>query len=253
VADEPVYPPDGYGADRFFVAFSLDRDASAVVERTLRALEEAGHPVARIRLRDTIDLGQEMFRWELAVAGAGAVLGIHPFNQPDVQLAKDLASKAMSQKRGDVATDRDIASIDDEKRVAALVREWMGSARGGDYVGIQAYLAPNDATTARLQQLRGAIANTRPLATTLGYGPRFLHSTGQLHKGGPDSGLFLQLVDEPVHDVAVPETDFTFGALIRAQAQGDYGALKQRKRRVLRINLGREPLAGIATLIDVLD
>ncbi len=210
--------------------------------------------MAHIRLRDERDLGQEMFRWELAVAAAGAALGINPFDQPDVQLAKDLARRAMTQDAGEFeAAAADTISALDDQRVERALRDWIEGARQGDYASIQAYLQPSDSMTERLQQLRGAVSRARPLATTLGYGPRFLHSTGQLHKGGPDTGAFLQLVDEPKRDVPVPETDFTFGALIRAQALGDYQALKQRSRRVLRVSLGRDPANTISRLVKALD
>lgn len=253
VADEPTWPTDRYDPDRFFVGLSLDGDGANEVDSVLQALRQAGHPVARFKLRDESDLGQEMFRWEFAVAAAGAVLGIHPFDQPDVQLAKDLARQAMGPDGGkhQLAADETI-SVGDRNRVTTAVQHWLGGAGDGDYVGIQAYLAPGDAIGERLQQLRRAVSRSRPIATTLGYGPRFLHSTGQLHKGGPNTGLFLQLVDEPEQEMAVPETDYTFGALISAQALGDYRALRQRRRRVLRIHLGRDALAGLGQLIDVL-
>jgi transaldolase/glucose-6-phosphate isomerase len=135
----------------------------------------------------------------------------------------------------------------------SAVRDWIGRAGPGDYVALHAYLSAADRTTALLEQLRVLIRDHLHVATTLGYGPRFLHSTGQLHKGGPDSGLFLQLVDEPVTDVPVPETDYTFGQLIRAQAIGDYQALVQRGRRVLRVQLGRQAEPGLKAVVAAVE
>ncbi len=136
--------------------------------------------------------------------------------------------------------------------LAQALRAWLAQSRPGDYAAIQAYLAPADSTTAALQEIRLAVRNRLGSATTLGYGPRFLHSTGQLHKGGPNTGLFLQIVDKPEGDVAVPEADYTFGALITAQALGDLSALRQRGRRVLRVNLGRDVAGGLRRMAEAL-
>jgi len=135
--------------------------------------------------------------------------------------------------------------------VAEVLEKWIRQAKKGDYISLQAYLAPHLDVTEALQRLRFELLSRTQRATTLGYGPRFLHSTGQLHKGGPNTGLFLQIVDESEADLAVPETDYTFGALIRAQALGDYHALKQRGRRVIRVSLGDDVMAGIKQLEDV--
>ncbi len=256
VVDETPDSSEVYGADRFFVSHSLDGDAPDDLAPRLEALEAAGHPVARICLREKADLAQEMFRWEVAVAVAGAVLGIHPFNQPDVQLAKDLARQAMASQTQGSATPGDSAEdtvlTTEPQTLAQGLNAWLAAAQPGDYVAVQAYLAPTVQTTAALQSIRLALRDRLKLATTLGYGPRFLHSTGQFHKGGPNTGLFLQLVDEPEEDIPVPETDYTFGALIRAQAVGDYRALMQRERRVLRVNLGRDVAGGLARLAAAL-
>lgn len=254
VADEAIDAPDRYASDRFFVAVTLDEEPRAELDRALDALAAAGHPVMYTRLRDVVDLGQEMFRWELAVAAAGAVLGINPFDQPDVQLAKDLARNAM--RGGDQGLESEVGEtlhIASGTGLRSHLNGWLESANERDYIAIQAYLAPGSEMTKRLQMLRHRLREKRALATTVGYGPRFLHSTGQLHKGGPNTGLFLQLVDEPSQDLAVPETDYTFGTLIRAQALGDYSALSQRERRVLRVNLGKDPASAITQLTDALD
>lgn len=251
VADETIGPPEAYGDDRFFVYLTYVGDDDDEQARAVDALEAAGHPVVRIRLAEKEDLGGEMFRAEFAVAAAGSVLGIHPFNQPDVQVAKELARRAMVGES--VAGDVTEVSTTDGKGLVDAVVQWLGSASDGDYVAIQAYVAPTNATTRILQQLRLGIRDRFELATTLGYGPRFLHSTGQFHKGGPNTGLFLQLIDEPAGDIDVPETDYSFGKLIAAQSLGDYQALLARDRRVLRVNLGTDVAAGLAALGDALD
>ncbi len=239
IAGEPAIPAADYGGDRFFAALLLDGDENAELENRLDELEKAGFPVIRIRLADAYDLGREIYRWEIAIAAAGAVLGVHPFNQPDVELAKDLARKVMAPAPGAqraAPADEAIAAGDTPQALAGF----LAKAKPGDYVAIQAFLNPDAATERALEELRRAILEKTRLATTLGFGPRFLHSTGQYHKGGPNEGLFIQFVDEPDADLPVPETDLTFGRLIRAQASGDAQALGQAGRRILRINLGRD-------------
>ncbi|HZS50739.1 MAG TPA: bifunctional transaldolase/phosoglucose isomerase [Bryobacterales bacterium] len=238
VAEEPLGKVDSYGSDRFFVYLGLNGAADSALEEDLERVEKAGHPTARIQLAETADLGQEFFRWEMAVAAAGAVLGIHPFNQPDVELAKELARQEM--KRGGVSGGGAAAPAPQSGAMRAALDQLLSQARPGDYVAIQAYLPPDPATTKRLQVIRVQLRDRLRLATTLGYGPRFLHSTGQLHKGGPNTGLFLQLIDDPEEALPVPETDYSFAALIRAQAFGDYQALQQRGRRIVQIHLGRD-------------
>ena len=255
VANEAMASPEKYGADRFFVYLRLEGDESHEIDRQVAALEANGHPVARIDLGDKSDLGQEFFRWEMAVAAAGAVIGIHPFNQPDVQLAKDLAKKAMAdnaggKKRG--AMVKEEVSASDPAALQRAVSSWLGKSKARDYVAVQAYLNPTPEHSATLQVMRASLRDRLRLATTFGYGPRFLHSTGQLHKGGPNSALVLQIVDQPADSLAVPETNYTFDALIRAQAVGDFTALKQRRRRVLRVNLGSDSENGLRQLANVL-
>lgn len=259
IAGESIGDPGVYGSDRFFLSLALDGDSPSAAgppaPTPARTLEGAGFPVGQIRLADPYDLGREMLRWEIAVAAAGVVLGIQPFDQPDVQLAKDLARQAMAAPESDArgATTDDELRADEVERVARALAGLLGSARAGDYFSVQAYLAPGPAVTRAIDTLRVSVRDRLRLATTTGYGPRFLHSTGQLHKGGANNGIFLQLVDEPREDLAVPETDYTFGRLIRAQAMGDYQALVQRGRRVLRVNLGRDAEAGLARLHEAWD
>jgi transaldolase/glucose-6-phosphate isomerase len=253
VAGEPLGPPKVYGTDRLFVHFHLDGDDDADQQTKLDALENAGYPVIRITLSDRRDLAREMYRWEVATAAAGAVLGIHPFNQPNVEAAKKLAKQAMQSASGNGQADIDEIDGADADALARALGALFTEADSDEYFSIQAYLAPTDATDEALQQLVKALRDRLGLATTLGYGPRFLHSTGQLHKGGPNTILALQLVDTPGAAVPVPETDFTFRALIRAQAIGDYQALREQDRTVLRIQLGPDVQAGLRRLLDAVD
>lgn len=249
VAGEALGEPGVYGPDRVFVDFVTNGEAGNAGR--LAALEAAGHPVVRIRLSDRLDLAQEFFRWEIAVPAAGAVIGIQPFNQPDVQLAKDLARQAMKAGRSSPAagvSGSDPISAANESGLERAFGEWLSKAQAGDYIALHAYLEPRQETSAALDAIRLALRDRMRLATTVGYGPRFLHSTGQLHKGGPNTGLFLQLVDDAAADLAVPETDYSFGALIRAQALGDWQALTQRRRRVLRVSLGGDVVNGLERL-----
>lgn len=247
IAGEKLADPSTYGSDRFFVYLALDNEPDEDQVTALRELETAGHPVARIRLRDEYDLASEMFRAEMAVAAAGAVLGIHPFNQPDVQLAKTLAQEAMEGQAENVEPPVEVDGEDAEALVEQT-KAWLGTIRPGDYLAIQAYLPMAPSTDGVLQSIRADLHGRFRVATTVGYGPRFLHSTGQLHKGGPGSGLFLQIVDEPAVDLAVPEAHYTFGGLIAAQSVGDYQAMRQRDRRVLRVNVGGNRADGLAAL-----
>jgi transaldolase/glucose-6-phosphate isomerase len=247
VADEPLGAPAVYGRDRVFADFRLSGEAGE--ETKLAALEKAGHPVVRVRLADRLDIAQEFFRWEIAVPAAGAAIGIQPFNQPDVQLAKDLARKAMQEGAGKQApAGSEPVRAENEAELARAFAAWLGGARPGDYIAVQAYLEPKPETTAALEAIRLALRDSKKLATTLGYGPRFLHSTGQMHKGGPNTGLFLQIVDGAEPDLDVPETDFSFGKLIRAQALGDWQALTSRGRRILRVHVAADVRADLAKL-----
>ena len=253
VINEPKLEVDEYNRDRVFVGLFEQGDADQGLEDFLENLRKSGHPVIRIRLEDAYDIGQEIFLWEVAVASAGAVLGIHPFNQPDVQLAKELAKEAMSERsiHENEHMQRERIEVTDKTRLKKKLKSWIDQAQKGDYLGIQAYLAPNSKTTEILQSIRRALLKKTRLATTVGYGPRYLHSTGQLHKGGPNSGLFLQIVDEPEKDLAVPETDFTLAGLIRAQAQGDLEALRQRDRRVISVNLKQNVESGLHMIEEI--
>jgi len=251
VVGEPLGSPKVYGEDRFFVALLRDGDLPPELESGLAALERDGHPMARYRLPRATDLGGEMFRWEVATASAGAVLGVHPFDQPDVQLAKALAAEAMKEAaegRGGAGSGGGLTEVEAGAGAAAELGAWLAGVVAGDYLGIQAYLPPSAETTRGLRKLQARLQARTGLAVTLGYGPRFLHSTGQLHKGGPDKGRFVQLLDSPRADLEVPETSYSFGTLIRAQADGDAQALVQRGRKLLRLHLPADLPAALARL-----
>lgn len=243
VAGEDIAPPGEYREDRLFLSYQLEGDPDNGA--ALDALVAAGHPVIRITLAEREDLGGAMFAAEMATAAAGSILGIHPFNQPDVQVAKELARAAMAGELEGGAPIEAAAPTD-----ATRLGDWLAALPENAYLGLSAYVPMTGGSDRLLQSLRLHLRHLTGAATTVGFGPRFLHSTGQLHKGGPGAALFLQLVDDPAEDAAVPETDFTFGRLIAGQAEGDYRALQDRGRRVLRVNLGGDFRAGLETLVD---
>jgi transaldolase / glucose-6-phosphate isomerase len=238
IIDEPLLDAASYPSDRFFIGIMVQGE-EASIEDSMKELDEAGHPTVRIILEDKIGLGQEIFNWEVAVASAAAVLGVHPFNQPDVQMTKDLTKKMMLTEGTEEAPREKVETldIDDQDTLRDELTRWAARSMQNDYVSIQAYLEPNAETAEGLHKVRQSILTGFNVATSLDYGPRFLHSTGQLHKGGPNTGLFLQLIDEIVDGPSVPETDYTFGELIQASASGDYVALRHLERRILRIDL----------------
>ncbi len=244
IADEPIGDPSEYARDRLIIHISVEGDVDPY-GNLVEQLAGDGVPVVQISASNVYDLGQEMYRAEFATAMAGAVLAINPFDQPNVQLAKQLAKQAME---GGLDTG-EIASVAPDDTTA--IDGWLTGVSSGDYVGLQAYLPYG--FDAELASIRSAIRSVTNGATTSGYGPRFLHSTGQLHKGGANNGLFLQIIDEPAVVVAVPETDFTFNELVRAQADGDYQALVDEGRRVLRVNLGSDRSIGLNQLVRLFE
>ncbi len=255
VDGEPPGPPSVYGDDRVFVYLNVEGEADDRAASALQTLAEAGQPTMTLTLPDVWDVAAEFVRWEIAVAAAGAVLGIDPFDQPNVQESKDntrrlLGELADAGRLPDVAAApggrRTMVSVDDRGLSAAL-RELLSTVRPGDYVALQAYLPPAEPHQRILQGVRVLLRDRLRVATTLGYGPRFLHSTGQLHKGGKPSGVFLQLTCSQQQDLAIPGQPYTFGQLKQAQARGDLEALASRGLRVLSIDLGRDPLPGLTT------
>jgi len=244
VAGELTSDPAFSGEDRVFVRLQLAAEEDGNVERLLGELEQAGHPVVRIELGSPLELGAEMLRWEVATAMAGSILGVNPFDQPDVQLAKEMAKRAMAGETGGGAP----ATVPAAEAAAGPLDRWLGTVAPGCYVAVQAFLAPSEANAAALAALRSALADRLRVPVTTGWGPRYLHSTGQLHKGGPASGRFLQLIDRPEVDLPIPETGPTFGRLIAAQAAGDAAALAARGRAPLRLDLGAAPAEALAAL-----
>jgi len=252
---EALGGPAVYGADRLFAEIGLGSVAATSLARRLMDLAEAEHPVAGHELADEYGLGGEFLRWEIAVATAGRVLGIDPFDQPNVQESKDNTKRLLAGyiASGELREDlpegegRLAYPVRDEGLPAAL-EEFFAQARPGDYVALQAYVQPGEAVWEDLQTLRLGVREALKVATTLGYGPRFLHSTGQLHKGGPNTGLFLQLVGHDPVDVEIPGQPYSFSVLKRAQARGDLGALRAHGCRALRVCLGDDPVAGVERL-----
>lgn len=236
VAGEP--PLGTYSYDRVFVDYVLAGEELDPVDPQL--------PSVRFELADRIDLGAEMLRAEVATAAAGKVLGVHPFDQPDVERAKQLAKRAME---GGDATD-EVAPVRAEGDTFRVrLERFLGQIRPGDYVALQAYVEPDPEVEAAAGRFRQLLGESHECATTFGYGPRFLHSTGQLHKGGPNTGVFIQVVDRAAAEVPVPETDFTFNEVIAAQAAGDYAALREADRRVLRVDVTG---VGIEAVVEAL-
>jgi transaldolase / glucose-6-phosphate isomerase len=225
VAGEPLGPPEVYGEDRVFVSMVLAGEADTAVEARLAELEQAGHPVVHVTLGDRFDLGQEYFRWEFATAVAGAVLRINPFDQPNVAESK-ANTKAVLAK----------GSTPSPPASAAEIEKFLAAVKPGDYLAIMAYLPPTPENDRQLAAIRLRFRDRLKVATTLGYGPRFLHSTGQLHKGGPPAGHFLQITERVVDELPIPGVPFGFGRLEAAQAEGDLVALRARGRPAIRVD-----------------
>jgi glucose-6-phosphate isomerase len=249
VAGEKPGGPEDYGADRVFAHIRLAGGDNAEIDACAAAVEAAGHPLIRIDLDDRLGLGAEFFRWELATAAAGAGLGINPFDQPNVEASKVKARELME------AFDRD-GSLPAEKPelqagswdlyggrgargedTAAFLGSFLEQAAAGDYVALMAYVPQTAETDSALGELRLALRRRTGLAVTEGYGPRFLHSTGQLHKGDGNTGVFIQITHQPAEDLQIPAESYTFGVLLAAQAQGDYRALAERGRRIVRVHV----------------
>ena len=268
VVGETLDTPDDYGDDRFFVRLRLQSDAAQ--DEALRVLEQAGHPVVTLELNDLYDLGAQFFIWEIATTVAGYRLGIHPFNQPDVEAAKILTrnmvalyqtqgalpEQAPDIQDGNVSIYYDRADFSSANTPGESLHSFLRLAQPGAYVAIQAYVQPTPEMDRLLALLRAYIRAKTRLATTVGYGPRFLHSTGQLHKGDAGKGLFVQFTSESVRDVAIPDvagseaSSISFGILNLAQASGDRQALLDNGRRVIRLHLGQDALSGLKNFLE---
>lgn len=265
VGGESIGAPEVYGDDRLFV-FVHAAEPNAPTASALEALEAAGHPVVRRRLDGPLDLGREFFVWELATAVAGAILGIDPFDQPNVQESKDntgallkeftATGRLPAQERS--ATDGALALFDvdgkgdDASSLADGVNDFLGAVRPGDYVALLAYIQETPEHDELLGAVREKLRAQHRVATTAGYGPRYLHSTGQLHKGGPASGVFILLTDDDHTALAVPGEPYDFTVLKDAQALGDFSSLQDHHRRALRLHLGADAGRGLNSLLDLL-
>jgi len=266
---EALGPLEIYGDDRLFVYLRLQSAPDAAQDKSVEALQRAGHPVVRIAVDDAYDLGEEFFRWEIATAVAGSILGIHPFDQPDVEASKTATRQltAEYEKTGMLPAETPILVADgiklyaDEKNAAALrqmlngddtlagyLKAHLNRLGAGDYCALLAYLQMNETHEHELQAMRQSIRDAKRLATCLGFGPRFLHSTGQLYKGGPNTGVFLQITCDDLVDLPVPGQRYTFGLVKAAQARGDFKVLSERHRRVLRAHLSADVRGGLNTL-----
>jgi transaldolase / glucose-6-phosphate isomerase len=262
---ETLGKPAVYGHDRVFAYLRLQTKPNKAQDAAVAALEKAGHPVVRISLPNIYNLGQEFFRWEIATAVAGSIIGIDAFNQPDVEASKIETKKLTSEyeEKGKLPPEspffeaNGIKLYADEKNTAALkggatltavLQAHLGRLHDGDYFGVLGYITMNAANEAALQKMRLAVRDEKKVATVLGFGPRFLHSTGQAYKGGPDSGVFLQITCDDAVDLPVPAQKYTFGVVKAAQARGDFAVLNERGRRALRVHLGKNVTKDLAKL-----
>ena len=272
---EQLSSPDLYGKDRLFAYLRLDSAPDKDQDAKVDALEKAGHPVVRISLGDIYDLGQEFFRWEVATAIAGSILGINAFNQPDVEASK-VATRELTEayeKTGSLPEEKPLfedsktgiklftdpknsdalnKSVGNDKSLVGYLRAHLHRIAEGDYFAVLAYIEMNDEHEAELQNGRHAVRDKKHVATCLGFGPRFLHSTGQAYKGGPNSGVFLQVTCDDAVDFAVPGQKYTFGVVKAAQARGDFQVLIDRGRRALRIHLGKDLKGDLTKLTAAL-
>ena len=266
---EAISAPEVYGNDRIFAYLRLSAETDADVDAKLAALEKAEHPVVRIVLGDVYDIGQEFFRWEVATAVAGSILGINAFNQPDVEASKIVTKELTTayEKTGSLPAETPIfadggvklftdpanadaltKAVGNDKSLVGYLKAHLGRIGAGDYFALLGYVEMNGAHEKTLRGIRHAVRDKKKSATCLGFGPRFLHSTGQAYKGGPNSGVFLQVTCDDANDLPVPGQKYTFGVVKAAQARGDFQVLADRKRRALRVHLGADVDAGLAAV-----
>ena len=240
ITGEPALAYDLFGNDRMFVYLRLEGEDNSRLDRSIELLVEAGKPVITLKLYDLYDIGAEFFRWEFATAVAAAVIGVHPFDQPNVQNAKDITNRLLVDFESS-----GVLPIPDE---SLSILELLSSVGNGDYVAIMLYSDMTPANDRAIEQLRMTITERFGVATTFGYGPRVLHSTGQLHKGGPNSGVFIQLVTSGVPDISIPGRPYSFGILVAAQVLGDMENLKSEGRRVALLDVGTDVDKNISAL-----
>lgn len=267
---EPLFSPDKYGTDRVFAYIRYTGDSGADMESAVNELETTGAPVVRIVLNDLYDIGQTFFQWEIATAVAGSIIGIDAFNQPDVEASKIATRELVSEfeKTGSLPKEKPILDQDGIKLFAdqanakvllsaastlgAVLRSHVDRLNPGDYFGLLAYIPMFPEYEATLTEIRREIVESKQVATVLGFGPRFLHSSGQAYKGGPNTGVFLQITCDEAEDLPVPGQKYTFGIVKAAQARGDFQVLAERGRRVLRVHLGSDLSRGLSHLRDLI-
>jgi glucose-6-phosphate isomerase len=271
---EPLERPESYGSDRAFVYIRLNSESDATQERFIDKLINFGQPVLRIELSNEYQLGGEFFRWEFATAVCGAVMGINPFNQPDVEVSK-IATRQLTAKYEETASlstenavleenniklfidPQNLAELSSglgkNKNLANFIRQHLGRLKKDDYFVFLAYLPMNAKNENALQFMRTLILKRKHVATCLNFGPRFLHSTGQAYKGGPNSGVFIQITCQDALDLAVPGHQYTFGVVKAAQALGDFQVLAERNRRIIRLHLEGAVSAGLNTLSSLIE
>lgn len=268
---EPLVDPSFYGTDRIFVYIKYVKDDDADLENALSAIEKSGQPVIRLKLDDLHDLGQAFFQWEIATAVAGSILGIDAFNQPDVEASKVVTRDLTDEfeRTGSLPAEKPILDQDgikiftDKANAEALqktgaqslgdvTRAHLDRIKAGDYFALLAYIPMFSDHEAKLQEIRKQVMDAKKVATVLGFGPRFLHSTGQAYKGGPNSGVFVQITCDEAQDLQVPGQKYTFGIVKAAQARGDFQVLADRHRRALRIHLGKDIGKGLDHLANLI-
>ncbi len=265
---EPFGDVSSYSKDRIFAYIRLNNESDEMQDKMVDAIEQAGHVVVRMSIADKMHLSEELFRWELATAVAGSIIGIDAFNQPDVEASKVLSAKISKnyeetgkfepqepfcetdhiQLASDDKNVHEIRESASEESLEGYIKAHFNRVKENDYINISAFLEMNDEHTKILQDMREYLRNTKKVATCLGFGPRFLHSTGQAYKGGPNSGVFLQIIADAQHDLQVPNHKYTFGFVIKAQAEGDFEVLTQRDRRVLRVYLDKDVTSSLEKL-----
>ena len=262
---EKLAKPSVYGSDRIFAYLRLANKPNKAQDAAVAAIEKAGHPMVRITLPNVYALGHEFFRWEIATAVAGSIIGINAFNQPDVEASKIETKKLTSQYEATgslppespffiakdaklFADDKNSAALSGGKSLNEILKTHLSRIGAGDYFAVLGYIPMNAQNEKALQTIRMSVRNAKKVATCMGFGPRFLHSTGQAYKGGPNSGVFLQITCDDASDLAVPGQKYTFGVVKAAQARGDFAVLAERGRRALRVHLGKNLKSGLNAL-----
>jgi glucose-6-phosphate isomerase len=268
---EPLVDPSQYGNDRVFAHITYAKDDDAGQNQAVSSIEASGQPVIRIQIDDLYDIGQVFFQWEIATAVAGSIIGINAFDQPDVEASKVATRELTSafEKTGSLPPEQPIVDQNGlklftdaanaealkkngETSVGDLIRAHLDRIKPGDYFGLLAYIPMFSEYEDKLQQVRKEVIEAERVATVLGFGPRFLHSTGQAYKGGPNTGVFIQITCDEAQDLPVPGQNYTFGIVKAAQARGDFQVLAERKRRALRVHLGKDVGKGLDQLVNLI-